>query len=125
LRRRSIDLASRWEVGTLLIEDAASGAQLIQVLRHEAPRGVPTPIARKPEGDKETRFSAQTSRIEAGDLLLPDDAPWLAGFERELLGFPNLRHDDQVDALTQLLAWRSPRGARVGMIPPELIVLEE
>lgn len=125
LRRHAIDLARLWQTDTLLIEDAASGAQLIQVLRHEAPQGVPTPIARKPDGDKETRFSAQTQRIEAGNLLLPEDAPWLAAFERELLGFPNLRHDDQVDALTQLLAWRSPRRARVGMIAPQLIRLEE
>ena len=125
LRRRTIDLARLWQTDMLLIEDAASGAQLIQVLRQEALQGEPTPIARKPDGDKETRFSAQTHRIEAGDLLMPEDASWLAGFERELLGFPNLRHDDQVDALTQLLSWRSPRRARVAMVPPQLILLEE
>lgn len=38
-------------------------------------------------------------------LLLPRDAPWLASFESELLGFPNARHDDQADALTQLMSW--------------------
>lgn len=122
LRRRAIDLARLWKTNTLLIEDAASGAQLIQVLRHEAPQGVPTPIARKPEGDKETRFSAQTHRIEAGDLLLPEDAPWLAGFETELLGFPNLRHDDQVDALTQLLAWGWSRRGPITFVPPEIVL---
>ncbi len=109
LKRKVEALARRWESKVLLIEDAASGQQLIQVLRHEAPRGVPRPISRKPEGDKVTRFSGQSSRIEAGALLLPETAPWLADFERELLGFPNLKHDDQVDALTQLLAWEGSR----------------
>lgn len=125
LLRRTIDLASQWETNTLLIEDAASGAQLIQVLKRERQSHIPSPIRRKPVADKVTRFSGQSARIEAGDLLLPEDAPWLAGFERELLGFPNLRHDDQVDALTQLLAWRSQRRARTGMIAPELIRLED
>lgn len=52
---------------------------------------------------------------EAGQLLLPEDAPWLAGFRSELLGFPNARHDDQVDALSQLLAYvrrREPKHDR-------------
>jgi predicted phage terminase large subunit-like protein len=89
----------------LLVEDAASGTQLIQYLRREQPRGVPLPIAQRPDGDKVTRMSRASARIEAGELLLPNEAPWLADFERELLGFPNARHDDQVDALSQLLNW--------------------
>lgn len=54
--------------------------------------------------DKLFRFCAQASKIEAGELLLPNDAPWLVSFERELLGFTNLRQDDQANALNQLLA---------------------
>jgi len=109
LRRKVEELANRFHPEVLLIEDASSGAQLIQQLRVDAPEGVPLPIARKPDGDKITRFSAQTVRIENGELLLPEEATWLDGFERELLGFPNTRHDDQVDALTQLLAWTARR----------------
>jgi len=109
LRRKVEELANRYRTNVLLIEDASSGAQLIQQLRVDAPQGVPLPIARKADGDKITRFSAQTVRIENGELQLPEEAPWLDGFERELLGFPNTRHDDQVDALTQLLAWSARR----------------
>ena len=112
LKRRVVEMAIKWQAHALLIEDAASGQQLIQVLRREAPRGVRRPIARKPEGDKITRFSAQSHRIEAGELLLPEAAPWLAELERELLGFPNLKNDDQVDALSQLLAWDTARQCR-------------
>ena len=32
--------------------------------------------------------SAVSVRIESGDLLLPEDAPWLDLLERELLGLP-------------------------------------
>lgn len=124
LRRKVEELALKSGADVLLIEDAASGAQLIQQLRADSRVGVPSPIARKPEGDKVTRFSAQSARIEAGDLLLPEDAPWLAEFERELLGFPNLKHDDQVDALTQLLAWRPYKGGQIATFT-EIFVYED
>ena len=117
LKRRVVEQARIWQVNTLLIEDAASGQQLLQILRRDAPRGVPRPIPRKPEGDKVTRFAAQSVRIESGELLLPKDASWLAELERELLGFPNRKHDDQVDALTQLLAWRRVRSSAGPYIP--------
>lgn len=89
----------------MLIEDAASGQQLLQVLRNEKPQGVPMPIPRKPEGDKVSRMAGVSGQIEGGQLLLPAEAPWLVEFKKELLGFPNARHDDQADALTQLMNW--------------------
>jgi predicted phage terminase large subunit-like protein len=98
-------LAEHWEPDVLLIEDAASGQQLIQTLEAESLPHVPIPIPCKPDSDKITRLSGCTSLIEAGGLALPHEAPWLADFERELLAFPNGRFDDQVDALSQLLSW--------------------
>jgi predicted phage terminase large subunit-like protein len=38
-------------------------------------------------------------------VLLPAEAPWLDEFRTELLRFPQGRHDDQVDSLSQFLAW--------------------
>ena len=105
LKRKAIELAIDWRARTLLIEDKASGQQLIQALRAEDRRGVPWPIARAPELDKYSRADGITSMVEAGQLLLPADAAWLAEFRSELLAFPNGRNDDQVDALSQLLAW--------------------
>ncbi len=52
-----------------------------------------------------TRFAAISAMIEAGRLFLPEDAPWLAEFEEELMKFLHGAHDDQVDALTQYLDW--------------------
>jgi predicted phage terminase large subunit-like protein len=104
LRSRSIELAHH-QTRVLLIEDQASGMQLIQTLRADSPRGVPSPIARRPETDKVSRVHGISAMIEAGRLHLPAEAPWLAEFTSELLSFPNGRYDDQVDALCQLLDW--------------------
>jgi predicted phage terminase large subunit-like protein len=105
LKKAAVSLAREHAARVLLVEDQASGMQLIQSLRNEQPRGVPRPIARKPEADKRTRLAGVSAMIEAGQLLLPPDASWLADFKQELLAFPSCRFDDQVDALSQLLIW--------------------
>lgn len=105
LRGAAIDLARHHRANVMLIEDQASGTQLLQTLRNEEPRGVPVPTARRPEADKRTRLAGVTAMIERGQLHLPKEAPWLGEFMRELLGFPSLPKDDQVDALSQLLIW--------------------
>ncbi len=102
-------LAREWGPKSLLVEDAGNGTALIQRLRNEDPKGVPSPLARRPKIDKLSRLDAASSMIEAGDLLLPAEAPWLATFKAELLGFPSTRHDDQVDALSQLMNWIDER----------------
>jgi predicted phage terminase large subunit-like protein len=105
LKHAVIRLARDHRASVLLIEEQASGFQLIQTLRAEAPSQMPWPIARKPEGDKLSRMLGVTGQIEAGQLYLPTEAHWLADFKSELLAFPSGRHDDQVDALTQLMSW--------------------
>jgi predicted phage terminase large subunit-like protein len=89
----------------VLIEDRGSGTQLIQVLLKEGVHA----IAIAPEADKATRLFAQTMHIEAGRVILPAQAPWLADFQTEVLRFPQSRHDDQVDSLSQFLAWATDR----------------
>ena len=53
---------------------------------------------------------AQSAKIEAGQVHLPREAEWLDTFLHELLAFPNGRHDDQVDSVSQFLKWASLRG---------------
>jgi predicted phage terminase large subunit-like protein len=107
LRRLAIELACTSFADVLLIEDKGSGTQLIQDLRLE--RAIGTVIARLPEADKITRMSVQTPAIEAGQVLLPKAAPWLADFHNEVVTFPKGRHDDQVDSLSQFLTWAQRR----------------
>ena len=118
LNKAAIRLACDQKANVLLIEDAASGQQLYQTLRAATTPGVPTPLKQKPEGDKVSRLSGVSAIIEGGTMLLPSAAPWLAEFKSELLGFPNARHDDQVDALSQLLAYARRQWANHSDAPP-------
>lgn len=110
LKHHAIRLAREYGAKNILIEDCASGKQLLQTLRAERPAGVPWPRKIRPEHDKVTRLAGVSEMIEGGRLLLPRDAPWLAEFKSELLGFPGSKHDDQVDALSQLLEWVRKNG---------------
>ena len=85
---------------------------------------MPPPIGRKPVADKVIRMEAQAAKIEAGQVYLPKEAPWLDVFLTELLGFPNSKHDDQVDSVSQFLTWASGRAGRGPSVPaaPELFV---
>jgi predicted phage terminase large subunit-like protein len=106
LRRRVIALAADHHAATILIEDAGPGMNVLQDLRTSLPQGITCPIGVKPEGSKVDRMAAQSAKIEAGHVFLPRTAPWLAEFLNELLAFPNGRHDDQVDSVSQFLHWR-------------------
>lgn len=108
LKRRVVELARHWQPRTLLIEDKGSGTALIQQLRTEA-NDIPYPTAFVPRDDKLTRFHAQSARIEAGHVLLPEHAPWLEDLRIELASFPQGRNDDQVDAISQFLSWHFQR----------------
>jgi predicted phage terminase large subunit-like protein len=86
---------------SLVIEESGISYGLIQSLREKRINVVDY----KPKGDKVERLISQIDLFEGGSVLLPKDAPWLEEFVSELLSFPG-RHDDQVDALAQGLAWR-------------------
>ena len=91
---------------TILIEDKASGTQLIQDL---IDAGLSRVTRYKPDGDKIMRLHSQTATIENGFVHLPETAHWLADYIHELIMFPAGRHDDQVDSTAQALAWTKIR----------------
>jgi phage terminase large subunit-like protein len=70
----------------------------------------------RPEGSKADRFATGSAKIEAGHIHLPKEASWLDQFLMELLSFPNGRHDDQVDSVSQFLTWLQ-RDAYVNQVP--------
>jgi len=103
LLRTVIAHAEIHKVNTVLIEDANSGAALIQSLRQQNRLNV---VGVKASLDKMTRAVQQSAVFESGRVVLPEAAPWLAEFEKEILAFPNGRHDDQADSTVQfLLNW--------------------
>jgi predicted phage terminase large subunit-like protein len=116
LRRKVVGLAAEHGATTILVENAGPGMNLLQDLSTTMPEGMTRPIGVKPEGSKVERMVAQSAKIEAGHVYLPKSAPWLGDFLTELLSFPNGRHDDQVDSVSQFLYWLQ-KDAYVNQIP--------
>ncbi|MBV8419077.1 MAG: phage terminase large subunit [Hyphomicrobiales bacterium] len=102
LKRAVHEQYERFRPDVVLIEDKASGTQLIQELIAE---GLHAATRYQPQSDKIMRMHAQTAMIENGFVHLPDSAPWLAAYLHELTSFPKGRHDDQVDSTAQMLDW--------------------
>jgi predicted phage terminase large subunit-like protein len=100
LKRQVAEQAAQWKPHAIIIEDKASGQSLLQELKTATPFPV-LPV--KVDADKQTRASAVTAYFEAGKVLFPEGASWLADLEDELAGFPNAVHDDIVDSITQAL----------------------
>src|SRR5580704_3202604 len=97
-----------------LIEDKANGSAVIQMLANKIPGILPV----NPSGGKIARASAISPLIEAGNVYLPHPQlyPWVNDFIEECAAFPNGAHDDQVDAMTQvILRWH--------MTPPQVRVV--
>ncbi|WP_341882106.1 terminase [Synechococcus sp. UW140] len=82
----------------LLIEDAANGPAVCQLLR----RQIPGLIAIRPVGSKSSRAHAAAPLMEAGQLAFNPGNDELIN---ELLGFPNAANDDLVDAFCQGVIW--------------------
>ena len=99
LKAKVQELARTFRAQRILVEDTSAGTPLVQDLRTLVP-GI---IAVKPEGDKATRMSVASSKIEARQVFLPEQAAWLPDLEAELFAFPGGRHDDQCDAISQAL----------------------
>jgi len=102
LKRAVREQQSLFNAHVVLIEDKASGTQLIQELIADGCHRV---TRYKPECDKIMRLHAQTAIIENGFVHLPDAAPWLAEYLHEMTVFPKGKHDDQVDSTAQFLDW--------------------
>lgn len=102
VKRRIVQERDRWNATTVLIEDKGSGTSLLQDLKRDGVHAIPI----KHEGDKVVRMSTGSAHIEAGAVLLPSTQPhWLDAFRAEVLAFPKGTHDDQVDALSQMINW--------------------
>jgi predicted phage terminase large subunit-like protein len=109
LKRAVLSQARTYGASVVLIEDQASGTQLIQELIRD---GLHSVKGSKPEHDKVMRLRAQTATIENGFVFLPREAPWLLDYIHELITFPNAKHSDQADSTSQALAW-------INLAPPE------
>lgn len=108
----AVELAERWRPTTVLIEDSSAGTPLIQALKFDRPIRMPSPLPIRPEKDKRTRVHEVSPAVEQGRVFLPLGAPWLEDLRVELIQFPSGKHDDQIDSLTQFLAYAERRRMR-------------
>ncbi len=102
LKRSVVQMATDYRATNILIEDKASGTQLIQDLIREGAYGL---TRFEPKMEKIMRLHSVTSTIENGFVYLPEQAEWLNEYLRELTTFPNGKHDDQTDSTSQALDW--------------------
>jgi predicted phage terminase large subunit-like protein len=102
LKRAVRDQQNLFAANVVLIEDKASGTQLIQELIADGCQAV---TRYEPDCDKTMRMHAQTALIENGFVHIPETAPWLAEYLHEMSVFPKGKHDDQVDSTAQFLDW--------------------
>lgn len=107
LKHKVIQKAEQYHPDTILIEDKASGTQLIQELKNQ---GMFKIKEYSPKCDKTMRAHAQTGAFECGKVKLPISAPWLADYTYELTSFPKGKYDDQVDSTTQAIEWLTSEG---------------
>jgi predicted phage terminase large subunit-like protein len=105
LRRKVSEQAKLHKASQILIEDAGFGTALIQELKTAL-----SVVAVKPEYDKKIRMAIQSTKFENGQVFFPKEAPWLRDLEDELFAFPNGRHDDQVDSISQALGHKIASG---------------
>jgi predicted phage terminase large subunit-like protein len=100
LKRAVREQAQRFGPRIILVEDQASGTQLIQELTYE---GLHAIKGYKPTMDKVIRLSTVCTSFENGFVHLPQTAAWLDCYVHELITFPMGKFDDQVDSTSQAL----------------------
>ena len=97
--------AVRHNPQAVLVEAAANGHAVIQMMKKKLPNILPI----KPDKSKIARASGAAPMIEAGSVHLPPDAHWLHFVVDQFAKFPIGKNDDCVDAITQGLNWLRDR----------------
>jgi len=110
--------ARKDKVDAILVEDKGQGTAYIQARgKTESQRRLaPAPIIPiDPKGQsKEFRFDEVSPMIASGEVYVPQKAPWLDAFIKEVGQFPEGAHDDQVDAMSQALRYFKSTRTRYG-----------
>jgi len=98
----------------VLVEDKSSGQQIIQDLR----RNSRLPVVAFDAGgkDKILRASLASPKVEAGKVFLPEATPWVADFVETMAAFPDVEHDDVVDAFTSGIIYLTGSTGRVSVV---------
>jgi len=102
LKDAMIRLAKKWQPKMILIEDKASGQSLIQDLKLEKFYNI---LPKKPKTDKITRFATILPFFTLEQILLPKESSWVDEVIEQITSFPDTRHDDIVDSISQFFIY--------------------
>lgn len=104
LRDTACRLIEKHKPDFVVVEESSAGTALAQELGKTL--GMRSKIKALPaSGSKESRLYVQEGKFSAGLVHFPRIASFMPALEAELLAFPQVKHDDQVDSITQALAF--------------------
>jgi len=95
----------------IYIEDKANGTAIIEVLKKTVSGVIPV----TPHESKFARAMAIQPQLEAGNIFVPINEPFVDAFIEECINFPNAKHDDCVDGFSQAITVLS-RHISVGIV---------
>jgi predicted phage terminase large subunit-like protein len=87
LGRRIEAVEAQYGADSTIVEKSSIGTALVQEMRRSSSI---RPILVGVKTSKQDRMAAQSGKFEAGRVLLPQDAPWLGVYLKELLEFPTV-----------------------------------
>lgn len=119
-----MQIAKDQKVKYIVVENAGCGIQVSEEILSRTPDPFVEPHLRTitPTQSKVYRMERAMISVLRGDVLIPEDEPWLKGFLDEIQAFPHGKYDDQVDAFSQAIKFmeqmKPPKiYSRVTMIP--------
>ena len=95
-----VNVAKKYHrVNAWLVEDKANGSAIISTLKKYI-----SGIKRiTPKESKIARAEAISTYVESGNVYIPEQASYMNDLEFEIVNFPAVEHDDQIDSMTQAL----------------------
>lgn len=116
LERALLTLRAKYPRFPIVVELTTGSLPLLQSLKRKVPLVFPWKIQGR---DKMARIESVVAYIEAGNVYLPENAPWTHDFVEECALFPQATHDDQVDGLSMALLSYTRPTVRFGAARPK------
>ncbi len=101
LLERMSDVDRQYRPRLHLLEDTLNAPPIVSSLQGIV-RNI---VSVRPRGDKKARLYSQAGFFSRGQVRFPMKAPWMPVLKQEWEPFPNGAHDDQIDAISQMLNW--------------------
>jgi len=90
--------------GVIGVEPKASGQSLIDVMQNRfADSGIKVMAFAPPQNNKEIELGEVIHILRAGRVKVLDGAAWVPGFMDQLCSFPQVKHDESVDCIINMI----------------------